>query len=359
MTSILHMDISQRAIGGHEPVFIVAEAGVNHNGSMDTAHRLIDTAAESQVDAVKFQAFVTEEVISPATPKADYQVQTTGKDDGQFEMAKALELSAAQQAELKEHCERSGLLYLCTPYDMPSVDALDAMDVAAFKIASTDVTNTPLLGHIADKGRPVILSTGWSTLGEIEAAVTVLRDGGLDGKIAILQCTSEYPAPVEDANLRAIKTLEVAFGCPVGFSDHTEGIGAAPWAIAAGACLLEKHFTLDRNMEGPDHRASLEPEELSQLVTLVRQVEAALGTGVKRIMPSEAPNKPRMQKSLVTRRAIPVGTRIEADDLTCKRPGTGLPPSWLDRVVGQPAARDLEANEVLLMSSIAWTRDGE
>jgi N-acetylneuraminate synthase len=349
------VEIGQMRVGGGEPVLVIAEAGVNHNGSMQTAHELIDVAARAVADAVKFQAFVTEEVITPTTPKAGYQVQTTGVDDGQFKMVKALELSADQQAELQEHCQDAGMLYVCTPYDMPSVDILDTMDVAAYKIASTDVTNTPLLAHIAGKNRPVILSTGHSTLAEIELAMDVLRDGGLSGKIVILQCTSEYPAPVEDANLRAMNTLELAFGCPVGFSDHTKDIGAAPWAVAAGAHLLEKHFTLDRGMEGPDHRASLEPDELAQLVQVVRQVEVSLGSGIKHVMPSEAPNKNRMQKSLVTRRGIVAGARITAADLTCKRPGTGLPPSWMERIIGLTAATDLEENTVLQLHSVSWS----
>jgi N,N'-diacetyllegionaminate synthase len=341
-------------IGPGERVPVIAEAGVNHNGDMDTAHRLIEIAAEKQADAVKFQAFVTEEVITPKTPKAQYQVQTTGTDDGQFDMAKALELSPMQQAELKQHCERLGLTYLCTPYDAPSVDVLDEMDVVAYKVASTDVTNLPLLARMASKGRPVILSTGWSSLGEIEAAIMTLRDGGVDEKIVLLQCTSEYPAPVEDANLRAIQTLQQAFACPVGFSDHTEGVGASPWAVAAGASVIEKHFTLDRTMLGPDHQASLDPDQLSELITAVRGVEVALGDGVKRIMPSEAPNKERMQKSLVTRRRIEAGELVAAGDVTAKRPGTGLPPSWFDRVVGLRAARNLEADEVLQLDSILW-----
>lgn len=347
--------INQRVVGVGHPCFIIAEAGVNHNGDIDLAHRLIDAAAEAGADAVKFQSFVTEELITPEAPKAGYQVETTGEPGSQYKMLKPLELSADEQAELKAHCEQVGILYLCTPYENTSVDMLDRMDVVAFKIASTDITNIPFLRYIAEKGRPVILSTGMSTLGEVEQAVNTLRAKGLDGKIVMLHCTAEYPAPVSETNLRAILTMQLAFGCPVGFSDHTPGIGASPWAVAVGACMIEKHFTLDRNMVGPDHRASLEPDELANLVRTVRDVEAALGDGVKQPMPSELPNKPLMQKSLVARRHIRAGETIGSDALTCKRPGFGLLPSWFDRVVGKRAAVDIPKDGILTLSSVDWS----
>jgi N,N'-diacetyllegionaminate synthase len=346
--------IGSRLIGPGQPCFIIAEGGVNHNGDMHLAHRLIDAAAEAGADAAKFQSFVTEELITPEAPKAGYQVETTGEPGSQYKMLKALELSAGQQAELKTHCEQAGILYLCTPYENTSLDLLDRMGVAAFKIASTDVTNIPFLQYIANKGRPVILSTGMSTLGEVEQAVDTLRAGSLGGKIVILHCTSEYPAPVREINLRAILTMQQAFHCPVGFSDHTPGVGASPWAVAAGACAIEKHFTLDRNMAGPDHRASLEPDELSTLVRIVRDVEAALGDGIKQPMPSELPNKPLMQKSLVAQRSVRAGDTITSDDLTCKRPGFGLAPSWFNRVVGRRAAVDIPKDGVLTLSSVDW-----
>ena len=347
--------IGNRLVGPGQPCFTIAEAGVNHNGDIELAKRLIDAAAEASADAVKFQSFVTEELITPEAPKAGYQVATTGEPGSQYKMLKALELSADQQAELKAHCEQAGILYLCTPYENTSVDMLDRMGVAAFKIASTDITNIPFLRYVASKGRPVILSTGMSTLGEVEQAVDTLRAGGLDGKIVILHCTSEYPAPISETNLRAILTMQQAFGCPVGFSDHTPGVGASPWAVALGACMIEKHFTLNRDMVGPDHRASLEPDELSALVRTVRQVEEALGDGVKRPMPSELPNKPLMQKSLVARRSIRAGETITPNDLTCKRPGFGLAPSWFDRVVGKRAAVDIPEGGVLTLSNVDWS----
>lgn len=347
--------IEKHLIGPGQPCLIIAEAGVNHNGNMKLAHRLIDSAAKAGADAVKFQSFITEELITPQAPKAKYQLQTTGVPGSQYSMLKALELSAGQQKELKLHCDEAGILYLCTPYDCVSADILEGIDLAAFKVASTDTTNVPLLHHIATKGRPVLLSTGMSDLGEVEQGLAALQKNGLDGKIVLLHCTSEYPAPVNEINLRAIITMQQAFGCPVGFSDHTDGIDVGPWAVAIGACVIEKHFTLDRTMNGPDHRASIETEELATLVRTVRDLEAALGDGIKRPMPSEIENKSRMQKSLVARRNIPAGAVIRPEDLTAKRPKVGLSPSWLDMVVGKRAAKDLPENSVLDLSSIEWT----
>ena len=342
-------------IGPGNSCFIIAEAGVNHNGDMKLAHKLIDAAAKAGADAVKFQSFVAEDLVTPEAQKARYQVETTGQSGGQFAMLKKLELSKDQQKELKTHCDKVGILYLCTPYEKKSADLLEEISVAAYKIASTDTTNIPFLRYIARKGIPVMLSTGMSSLGEVEEAVNELKLHGLDGKIIILQCTSEYPASVNEINLRAMKTMELAFSCPVGFSDHTPGIGASPWAVAAGACVVEKHFTLDRNMEGPDHRASIEPDELKELVRTIRDVDTALGDGIKRPMPSEIANKPRMQKSLVATRSISAGEVIQLTDLTCKRPCNGLLPKWFDRVVGKKAAKDINSGEIFKLDSVLWS----
>ena len=349
------VQIATRLVGPGQPCFIIAEAGVNHNGDVNLAHRLIDVAVEAGADAIKFQSFVTEELVTQEATKAGYQVETTGEAGRQYEMLKALEFSAAQHAELKAHCDEGGILYLCTPYEKTSIDMLDQMDIAAFKVASTDTTNIPFLRYMASKGRPVILSTGMSTLAEVEQAVETLRAEGLDGKIVVLHCTSEYPAPVSEVNLRAISTMQQAFACPVGFSDHTPGLGASPWAVAVGACVIEKHFTLDRNMVGPDHRASLKPDELAALVQTARNVEAALGDGIKRPMPSELPNKPRMRKSLVASRHIRAGETIQSDDIACKRPGVGLAPAWFDRVIGKRAAKDIPADDFLTLANVDWT----
>lgn len=349
------VQIGKFQIGPSNPCFIIAEAGVNHNGDMKLAHKLIDAAAKAGADAVKFQSFVAEDLVTPQAAKADYQVHTTRDGSGQFDMLKKLELSGDQQAELKSHCDKSDILYLCTPYEEKSADLLEHIGISAYKIASTDTSNIPFLRYLARKNIPVIFSTGMSTLGEVEESINELKLHGLDGKIIILQCTSEYPAPVKDLNLRAMKTMELAFCCPVGFSDHTRGIGASPWAVAAGACVVEKHFTLDKNMKGPDHRASIEPEELKELVRTIRNVEAALGDGIKRPMPSEIANKPPMQKSLVATHAISAGEVIHTRDLTCKRPGDGLLPKWFDRVVGKKAAKDISSGEILNLDSVIWS----
>lgn len=348
--------IDRWRIGPGFPCFVIAEAGVNHNGDMTLAHRLIDAAADAGADAVKFQAFIAEELVTRNAPKAAYQLATTpAEEKNQFAMLKALEVRAEQHAELKRHCETRGVAFLCTPYEFGSADMLDRLDVAAYKVASTDTTNVPFLRHLAAKGRPVILSTGLSSLAEVEEAMAALKT--IRDRVVLLHCTAEYPAPAEDANLRAMATMATAFGCPVGFSDHTVGIHVSAWAAALGACALEKHFTLDRTLPGPDHRASIEPAELAELVRSVRLVEKALGDGIKRPMPSELPNKPRMQKSVVARRAIAAGTVLATEDLTCKRPGTGLPPSWLDRVVGRRAAREIPADGILTLAAIDWNGD--
>ncbi len=346
--------IENRQVGPGHSCYIIAEAGVNHNGDMALAHQLIDAAVKAGADAIKFQSFVTEDLITADTPKANYQVETTGEPGSQYNMLKSLELTGPQHAELKAHCDESGILYLCTPYENKSVDMLDELGIGAYKIASTDTTNIPFLRYLASKNRSVILSTGMSTLGEVELAVNALWEGGLREKTIILHCTSEYPTPIEEANLRAIGTMERAFACPIGFSDHTPGIGVSPWAVAVGACMLEKHFTLDRDLPGPDHRASLEPNELATLVQTVRQVETALGDGRKRPMPSEIGNKPFMQKSIVAVQDIAAGETIAANALSCKRPATGLSPALWDDVVGKSAARPIKAGEILNFGAIAW-----
>jgi N,N'-diacetyllegionaminate synthase len=342
-------------IGNGAPVFIIAEAGVNHNGDMKLAHELINAALKAGADAIKFQSFVAEDIVTVKAKKANYQIETTGDVGGQLAMLKKLELSEEQQTELKGHCDKENICYLCTPYEEKSADFLEAIDVAAYKIASTDISNIPFLRYLAWKNKPVILSTGMSTLDEVEDSVKELKLHGLLGNIIIMQCTSEYPAPFEDINLRAMKTMEFAFDCPVGFSDHTAGIGASPWAVAAGACVIEKHFTLDRNMPGPDHRASIEPEELTELVKTIRNVEAALGDGIKRPMPCEIANKPIMQKSLVATRTISAGDVVQPDDLTSKRPGSGLQPKWFDRVVGKKVAKQIQKGEMLQLDSVIWS----
>jgi N,N'-diacetyllegionaminate synthase len=348
------IEIAGRPIGDGAPCLIIAEAGVNHNGDMEMAFALIEKAAAAGADAVKFQSFITEELITAAANKAPYQVKTTGSAGSQFQMLKALELSGDQQHSLKRKCDQMGILYLCTPYETISVDLLDRIETPAYKIASTDTTNIPFLHYVAGKGRPILLSTGMCTLAEVETAVHTIQQNGGGENLALLQCTSEYPAPFSEINLRAMHTMAAAFGIPVGFSDHTPGIGAAPWAVALGAPIVEKHFTLDKRLPGPDHRASIEPEEFARLVQTIRDVESALGDGIKLPSRSEAPNKIHMQKSLVARRAIPAGQPIVAADLTAKRPATGLPPAWQTRVIGRRARADIAADQILQLAHINW-----
>lgn len=346
--------IGKFTIGASYPCMIIAEAGVNHNGQMDLAHRLIDEAVQAGVDAVKFQAFVTEELVTHSAPKANYQLKTTGDSGSQFQMLKKLELTPDDHAELQSHCVSENILYLCTPYDTISVDMLDQLNVSAYKIASTDVTNIPFLQYVAKRNRPILLSTGMSNLAEVEMGYNAIYGINKNAELILLHCTSEYPTPVQEVNLRAITTLQHAFACPVGFSDHTPGIGASPWAVVLGASVIEKHFTLDKSLPGPDHKASLEPQELANLVSHIHDVELALGDGIKRPSPSEMANKQFMQKSIVARRPISAGQMITLEDVTSKRPGTGLSPQWTDRIVGRKASRAIATDESIQLRDIEW-----
>lgn len=338
--------IGERLIGHGQPVFIIAEAGVNHNGDLDRAIAMIDAAVAARADAVKFQTYSTEALITRTAPKAQYQSLTTDPGESQFKMLKRLEISEEFQRQLVKHCRQRDILFLSTPYDEGSADQLEDLDVSAFKVASTDTTNIPFLKYLARKERPIILSTGMCNLGEVEEAVFAIKDEN-NQDIVILQCTAQYPAPIQEMNLKTMATMRKAFRCPVGFSDHSEGIGASPWAVAAGACVVEKHFTLSRKLPGPDHRASLEPEELTELVKTIREVEQAMGDGIKRPTASELPNKLTHQKSVVARRNIAEGQIITSEDLTCKRPGTGVRPRYLEKFVGLRARRNIAADELL------------
>ena len=344
--------VGARRIGGGERCLVIAEIGVNHNGDLDRALAMIEAAKRAGTDAVKFQAFDPERLVTEGAEKAPYQVDTTGSDGKQLEMLRSLALSDDAHRRIKERCEAEGLVYLCTPYDPGSADLLERLGVDAFKIASTDLTNLPLLRYIAAKRVPMLVSTGMGALGEVEMAVEAVRGGGAD--LALLQCTSEYPAPIGEVNLRAIQTMETAFRCPVGLSDHTPGVGAGAWAVAIGAAMVEKHFTTDRTLPGPDQRGSLEPAEFAQLVSEIRNVEAALGDGVKRLMPSEQANKKLMQKSLVAGRPIKAGERFSAEALDARRPATGLSPAYQERLLGRPAARDLAAGEIIDYGDVDW-----
>lgn len=327
---------------------IIAEAGVNHNGDLGLAKQLIDVAAAAGVDLVKFQTFSASRQVTRSAQKADYQTQTTGNTESQYEMLRRLELTEDMHRELIEHCATRNIGFFSTGFDMESVDLLLSLGQEHFKIPSGEITNLPYLRHIGKLGKSVILSTGMSTLGDIEAAIDVLEKAGTArAQITVLHCTTEYPTPMNEVNLRAMQSIHAAFGVAVGYSDHTPGIEVAIAAVAMGATVIEKHFTLDRNLPGPDHQASLEPIELKAMVAAIRNIEVALGDGIKRLTPSEARNKPVARKSMVASRAIKAGDAFSADNITTKRPGTGISPMRWDELMGLIATRDFAADELI------------
>jgi N,N'-diacetyllegionaminate synthase len=327
---------------------IIAEAGVNHNGDMALARRLIDVAAEAGADLVKFQTFSADRLVTAQAGKADYQTKTTDAAESQHAMIHRLELTREMHEALIAHCESRGIQFFSTAFDPASIDLLFELGLDRFKIPSGEITNLPYLRHMGRYGKPVILSTGMATLGEIEAALDVLEQAGTPRTLAtVLHCNTEYPTPMADVNLRAMLAIRDAFGVPVGYSDHTLGIEVAVAAVALGATVIEKHFTLDRNLPGPDHRASLEPAELGAMVAAIRNIEKALGDGIKRPSASEAKNKPLARKSLVAARAIRAGERFSETNVTTKRPGTGLSPMRWDEVLGHKAPRDFAPDELI------------
>jgi N-acetylneuraminate synthase len=340
------IEISGKKIGPGHPCFVIAEAGVNHNGDPGLARRLVEAAAAAGADAVKFQTFCAERLVSRRAPKAEYQLEHTDRGQSQFEMLRRLELSIADHRPLMDCCRANGVLFLSTPFDEQSADELEALGLGAFKISSGEVTNLPFLAHVARKQKPLILSTGMATLGEVERAVGAVCDAG-NRRLVLLHCVTNYPADPRDANLRAMHTMTTALGFPTGYSDHTPGIEVALAAVALGACVIEKHFTLDRNMPGPDHQASIEPGELRTMVAGIRRVESALGDGVKRPVAAEAPNIPVARKSLHWRRALPAGTRVAAGDLVALRPGTGLPAERAAALAGRTLARAVDAGQMV------------
>lgn len=331
-----HVWIGDRRVDRHSPCFIIAEAGVNHDGRADRAHQLVDAAKIAGADAVKFQTFSAEALATADAPKADYQKQGAPDGQSQLDMLRALELSAPLHRELVDHCLTIGLPFLSTPFDEASATFLAELGVPAFKIGSGELTNLGLLTHVARLGRPMLLSTGMARLSEVEAAVDAVESTG-NHEVILLQCVSNYPADPSHANLRAMQTMAAAFGVPVGYSDHTEGSDVALAAVALGASVLEKHFTLDRSLPGPDHRASIEPDELGALVRSVRRVESALGDGRKRPVDAERGTAAVARRSLVAGVDIEAGAVIRATDLVVRRPGTGLPPNLQSLIVGRVA----------------------
>ncbi|MBS4235638.1 N-acetylneuraminate synthase [Campylobacter vulpis] len=327
-------------------MLIIAEAGVNHNGDLNLAKKLIEQAAKAGADVVKFQTFKAKDCVSVSAKKAKYQLENTTKEESQLEMIKKLELSYESHFELIEHCKKHGIAFLSTPFDLKSVEFLRELDLPYFKIPSGEITNLPYLKAVAKCKKKVFLSTGMANLGEIEAALEILRKNGTK-KITLLHCNTEYPTPFEDVNLNAIKTLKEAFKLEVGYSDHTEGIVASLGAVALGAVVIEKHFTLDKTMEGPDHRASLEFEELKELCKGVRELEKALGNGIKKASKSEAKNKIIARKSLVARCAIQKGEKFSEQNLTTKRPGNGISAMRYEEYLGKKALKTYKKDELI------------
>jgi N,N'-diacetyllegionaminate synthase len=331
-------------------VFIIAEVGVNHNGSLERAKAMVVKAAQAGVDAVKFQTFRAETLVTGTAAKAGYQEQTTGSEESQFQMLKKLELCAADFCELKVCCENHQLEFLSTPFDLTSIDLLADVGITCWKLPSGEITNLPYLRKIGSLGQEVILSTGMCDMDEVAAALAVLEKAGTPReKITLLHCNTEYPTPMSDVNLKAMNTLRVAFpGLKgVGYSDHTLGIEVPIAAVAMGATVIEKHFTLERNLPGPDHKASLEPDELAAMVRAIRNIEAALGDGVKKPTPSELKNKPVARKSIVAAGPIAGGEMFSEENLTVKRPGTGISPMRWDELLGTRAIRNYQKDELI------------
>jgi N,N'-diacetyllegionaminate synthase len=327
-------------------VFIIAEAGDNHNGNFELALKLVDVAVESGADCVKFQTFITEEVISKKAEKADYQKESTGANESQYEMVKKLELSFEQFRQIEAYCAKKGIIFLSTAFDLKSIDFLSTLNMPFWKIPSGEITNLPYLIKTAQTNKDIVLSTGISTIDEIKSAVDVLTNNGA-GRITLLHCNTEYPTPMEDVNLRAMGSLHKVFNFDVGYSDHTLGIEVPVAAVALGAKVIEKHFTLDKNMEGPDHQASLEPHELKNMVERIRNIEKALGSELKTPSPSELKNINIARKSIVARRKIAKGEIFTVDNLAVKRPGDGINPMlWFD-VLGKVSTRDFEEDELI------------
>lgn len=327
---------------------IIAEAGVNHNGNYEMAIKMIDEAKAAGADYVKFQTAKPELVISTFAPKAEYQKETTGNGESQLEMCKAIHLPLTDYKPLKEYCDKVGIGFMSTPFDLVSIDFLEPLDMDYYKIPSGEITNLPYLRAIAAKDRKVIISTGMSELPEIEEALQVLENGGLKrSDIIVLHCNTEYPTPMRDVNLRAMLDIRDRLGVAVGYSDHTNGIEVPIAAVALGAEVIEKHFTLDKTLPGPDHKASLEPQELKAMVDAIRNIEAALGDGKKKVTDSERPNIIVARKSIVAARPIKAGEVYTEENVTVKRPGNGISPMKWDDVLGKTAPRDFEYDELI------------
>jgi len=365
----MEIKIGNKKIDKGNPCFIIAEAGVNHNGDMGLAKKLIDAAKESGVDAVKFQTFKSEEIVTPQAEQAKYQTENMGKKESQYDMLKKLELSYQDFRDLKKYCDEKGTIFLSTPHSCEEDVDLVAELCPAIKVASGDMNNLPFLKYIARKNLPIILGTGMGTLEEVKEAVEAVCP--INKELILLHCTTNYPTPLNEVNLRTIGTMMKEFDLPIGYSDHTEGIMVSLAAVALGACVIEKHFTIDKNMPGPDHKASLEPKELKEMVEGIRNVEKrlsakedsneilkdlnigeALGDGVKKPNPSELEVAKVARKSIIARKSIKKGEKIARDMLAIKRPGTGIKPKFLDEILGKTAKADIEKDELIAQDKL-------
>lgn len=341
-----YIEIGERRVGRGHPCFIIAEAGVNHNGQLGLARKLVDIAVDANCDSVKFQSFKTELFATPDTPKAKYSLAGTDQTESHTDMLQTLELNSSEHQTLFNYCGSRGIVFLSSPFEETSADMLEMIGVSGFKIASGELTNLPLLEHVATFGKPMIVSTGMADLMEVDQAIRSITEHGNE-QIVLLHCTTAYPTIPEDVNLRAMETLATAFGFPVGYSDHTRGNDVALAAVAMGACVIEKHVTLDRSLPGPDQQASIEANELDVLVKAIRTMETSLGDGLKKPRPSEIETAITARKSLVAARDIPQGTAISRDMLVLKRPGSGLPASMLPIVVGRSVRCDVPVNTLI------------
>lgn len=345
------LSIAGRFVGPDHPCFIIAEIGVNHDGEIEKARQLIDAAVKSGADAVKFQTFVAERLATPEAPKAAYQLDATSTGESQLEMLRRLELDPQAHEQLMRYSRQRNTIFMSTPFDEESADLLADLGVPAFKMSSGDITNLPFQIHVARKRKPMIVSTGMATLGEVEAAVRAIEDTG-NLELALLHCVSNYPARDRDINLRAMQTMAAAFRVSVGYSDHTLGLSVPLAAVALGACIIEKHLTLNRSLPGPDHRASLEPDEFAMMVEGIRTVESALGDGCKKPAPAEAAIAAVVRRSLVAAKEIPAGSKLTNEMFVTRRPGTGLAPSMRSLLVGRRAKIDIREGTVLTLDMV-------
>jgi len=342
----LRLHVGRAIVGDGAPCYVVAEAGVNHNGDVNRALKMVRVAKESGANAIKFQSFNPDDLATATAPLAAYQKRSRGRRGTQIEMLRHLALNENEQEEVYRACKRAGIQFLSTPFDEASARFLAALGVPAFKIGSGDLTNIPLLRFVASYAKPMLVSTGMGTIGEVEEAVRTVRRAGND-RLVVLQCTTAYPAPNEDSNVRVIPEYRRKLRTLVGFSDHTTGFTAAAAAVALGACVVEKHFTLSRQLPGPDHRASLEPAELRRFVAQIRETEDALGDSRKRVMSSERQNIVPARKSVVAKVRIPAGTQILRGMLTVKRPGSGISPRDMDKLIGKTARGGIPADSLI------------